>query len=300
MKDVSMIGLGPMGIALVRALLRGGSPDPAGREGGSRITVWNRTATKANALVHEGAILAPSLVAAVSASPLVIVCVADYAATHALLETPEVARALAGKVLVQLSTGTPEDARRGEAWAQKRGADYLDGAILAVPSQVGRPESTLFVSGSATALETSEPLLKRMAGTVAYHGDRVGTASALDLAFLSYLFGGLLGFYHGARICEAEGLRVDAFGEMIGASAHAAGEIINNDGALIQAGRFENPQSSLKTCWTGMELIARHAREAKINGEFPRFAAALFEKGMKRGLGEQSSAALVQVLREGL
>ncbi|MDF2694730.1 MAG: hypothetical protein K0S65_3113 [Labilithrix sp.] len=297
MSDVSIIGLGPMGIALARALLRAGPSEPAARDR-SRVTVWNRTAAKASALVHEGAVLAPSAAAAVSASPLVIVCVADYAATHALLETPEVTRALAGKVLVQLSTGTPQDARHGEAWAQQRGADYLDGAILAVPSQVGRPESTIFVSGSATAFAKSKPLLERMAGTVAYHGDKVGSASALDLAFISSLFGGLLGFYHGARICETEGLRVDALGAMLAAIAPAIGEMIKNDGAVIQAGRYDNPESSLKTCWLGMELLARQAREAKINSELPTFGAALFEKGMKRGLGEQGAAALVKVLRE--
>jgi 3-hydroxyisobutyrate dehydrogenase-like beta-hydroxyacid dehydrogenase len=297
MSDVSIIGLGPMGIALARALLRAGSSEPAARER-SRVTVWNRTAAKASVLVHEGAVLAPSAAAAVSASPLVIVCVADYAATHALLETAEVTRALAGKVLVQLSTGTPQDARHGEAWAKKRGADYLDGAILAVPSQVGRPESTIFVSGSATAFEKSKPLLERMAGTVAYHGDKVGSASALDLAFISSLFGGLLGFYHGARICETEGLRVDALGAMLAAIAPAIGEMIKNDGAVIQAERYDNPESSLKTCWLGMELLARQAREAKINSELPTFGAALFEKGMKRGLGEQGAAALVKVLRE--
>jgi 3-hydroxyisobutyrate dehydrogenase-like beta-hydroxyacid dehydrogenase len=288
MSDVSILGLGPMGLALVRALLRDHT----------KTTIWNRTTAKASPLVHEGAQLAPSAAAAVSASPVVIVCVADYSASHTLLETPEVTRALAGKVLVQLSTGTPQDARHAETWARERGADYLDGAILAVPRQVGRPESTIFVSGSASAFEKSEPLLKRLAATVAYHGDRVGSASALDLAFIASLFGGLLGFYHGARICEMEGLRVDALGEMLAAIAPAMGEMIKNSGAVIQAGRYDNPDSSLKTCWGGMDLLARQAREAKINGEFPAFGAALFAKGMKRGLGEQAAAALIKVLRE--
>ncbi len=45
MSEVSVIGLGAMGSALVRALLRAGH----------RVTVWNRTSAKAEPLVREGA-----------------------------------------------------------------------------------------------------------------------------------------------------------------------------------------------------------------------------------------------------
>jgi hypothetical protein len=43
-------------------------------------------------------------------------------------------------------------------------------------------------------------------------GEAIGAASAWDLAVLSHFFGGLLGFYHGARIFESEGIRVDDLG----------------------------------------------------------------------------------------
>ena len=41
--------------------------------------------------------------------------------------------ALRGKVLVQLSSGTPDEAREMESWARPRGIDYLDGAIMNYP-----------------------------------------------------------------------------------------------------------------------------------------------------------------------
>ena len=148
--EASVIGLGTMGSALARALLRDGH----------RVTVWNRTSAKADPLVEDGAVLIPNVAFAVGASPIVIVCVADYTVTHGLLETKEVAPALAGRVLVQLSTGTPQEARDSEVWARERGADYLDGAIQATPSQVGRPDTTIFASGADAAFRRSEPLLK--------------------------------------------------------------------------------------------------------------------------------------------
>jgi 3-hydroxyisobutyrate dehydrogenase-like beta-hydroxyacid dehydrogenase len=153
-------------------------------------------------------------VLAVNASPIAVVCVDDYEATKKIVDTKEVTPALAGRVLVQLSTGSPQDARDSEAWARERRADYLDGAIQATPSQMGRPDTTLFVSGADAAFRKSEPLLKSLGGKVIYLGEQVGSASALDCAVLSFLFGGILGFLHGSRICE----KVDS------ACSYSAGE----------------------------------------------------------------------------
>jgi 3-hydroxyisobutyrate dehydrogenase-like beta-hydroxyacid dehydrogenase len=194
--EVSVIGLGVMGSALVRTLL----------SHGYRVTVWNRTSAKAEPLVRDGAVLARSAAATVGASPIVLVCVENYKATHNILGTEEVAPALAGRVLVELSSGTPQDARDAEAWARKRGVDYLDGAIMATPSQIGRPDTPIFVSGAETAFRRSEPVLKTLAGNLIYMGESVGSAAAWDLATLSCLFGAILGFFHGARIFESEGL----------------------------------------------------------------------------------------------
>lgn len=283
MSEVSLIGLGPMGAALARVL----------RRAGHSVTVWNRTPGKAAALVREGAALAPDVAAAVRASPVVVVCIADYEATYGLLaETP-----LAGKLLVQLSTGTPRQAREGEAWARERGAEFLGGAIVAVPSQMGRAESAILVSGSAAAFHGAEALLRRMAGAVVYLGEPVAAAAAFDLGFLSYLFGGFLGFFHGARLVEAEGLRVDRLGSMLAELAPAIGEMIKGMGEAIQARAYANPESALNASAAALDLLERQAWEAGINAEFPRFGAALFRRAVAAGHGEEEVAALFEVLR---
>jgi 3-hydroxyisobutyrate dehydrogenase-like beta-hydroxyacid dehydrogenase len=287
MSEVSVIGLGAMGSALARALLRDGH----------RVTVWNRTSAKAEPLVRDGALLAHSPAAAVSASPIVLVCVEDYKVTRSILGTEEVAPALAGRVLVELSSGTPQDARDAEAWAQQQGVDYLDGAIMATPSQIGRPDTPIFVSGAETTFRRSELVLKTLAGNLIYMGESVGSAAAWDLATLSCLFGAILGFFHGARIFESEGLRVGDFGSMIANISPVLGEMIKHAGEVIQTGMFDRPQSSVKTCTVAFELFVKHAREARINAEFPTFGLGLFKKAMAAGHGEEEVAALIKVFR---
>jgi 3-hydroxyisobutyrate dehydrogenase-like beta-hydroxyacid dehydrogenase len=207
----TVIGLGAMGIALARALLRDGH----------RVTVWNRTAAKAEPLVRDGAVLAPSSASAIAASTTVVVCVDDYEVTHKILGTKEAASALAGRVLIQLTTGTPQEARDGEAWAREQGADYLDGKIFAWPRQIGTPEAAIFVAGRESVFQKSEPILKTLAGNVTHLGEQIGLAAALHLAGTSYLVGSWLGFVHGAQLCQAEGLRADFYGSLLADSAPA-------------------------------------------------------------------------------
>src|SRR5687768_12758847 len=212
--EVSIIGLGLMGTELTRVLLRDGY----------RVTVWNRTADKARGLVNEGALLAPTAALAIGASPTVIMCVADYSVSRALLSSEEAAPFLAGKTVIELSTGTPKEAREAEAWAKERNVDYLDGAIMAQPKQMGRPETMILASGHRSVFDKNKAVLKALAGNATYLGEPVGNASAVDFAILSFWFGGNIGFLHGVRICEAEGFPVKEFAAMARAIAPYAGE----------------------------------------------------------------------------
>lgn len=283
MSHVSVLGCGVMGSALVQALL--------GR--GSSVTVWNRTAAKAEPLERRGARRATSPAEAVRASPVVIVCVTSYEHTLELLAGTE----LGGRSLVQLSTGSPRDAHRAEAWARERGADYLDGAILATPRQIGTPESAILVSGSKRAYEAARDRLEQTAASVSYLGERVSAASAFDFAFLSVLFGALAGFYHAITMVEAERLPLSELAGLVESSAPAMMQMLRHDAATVEAGRFENPEATIDICHASLVQIERSARESGLDASVPSFLVRLFAAGQDAGFGNESPAALVKLLR---
>ena len=147
-QKVTVIGAGRMGSALATALHNRGF-DP---------TVWNRTTSKTEPLSRLGFRVAPRLLEAVGHAEIVVVNVNNYQSTHQLVRQPAIESAIRGKV-VQLGSGTPDDARETESWARSHGIDYLDGAIMNYPVDIGKPQGTVLYSGPGCATER-QPLKK--------------------------------------------------------------------------------------------------------------------------------------------
>lgn len=276
-----------MGATLARLLLRAGY----------RVTVWNRTSAKADSLGREGALLAPTAAAAVQASRLLVLCVHDYAAVRDILEAPSVADALRDRTLVNLTTGSPRDARELEQWVHAHGGHYLDGAIQAAPAQMGQPDTTILLSGEQVTFAAAEPALKVFAGNLNYLGERIGAAAAMDLATLSYVYGASIGFFHGARIAEVEGFRVDDYGAIVAKIAPAFGEFLKYEGAVIQSGDFTATESPLSISVEATARLVRAAHESGIHDELPRFVASFFSRAAAAGYLNEEAAAIIKVLR---
>jgi 3-hydroxyisobutyrate dehydrogenase-like beta-hydroxyacid dehydrogenase len=153
MHAVTVIGLGAMGVTLARLF----------QNRGRQVTVRNRSAAKAAVL--EDVAIAPSAAATVAASPLVMMCVYDYAAARQILAQPGVAEALTGKTLVQLTTGSPADALDAAEWAAAHGVAYLDGAIQAAPSQMGQTDTPILISGIPRRWRNGSPCSTTYAAT---------------------------------------------------------------------------------------------------------------------------------------
>ncbi|GAA1547135.1 hypothetical protein GCM10009730_65320 [Streptomyces albidochromogenes] len=108
----------------------------------------------------RGARRADTVEEAVLASPLTLVCLLDYGASDAVLRPA--AGALRGRTLVNLTNGTPAQAREAETWAIGQGASYLDGGIMAVPSTVATSQAFVLFSGQRRHFDAHEETLKAL------------------------------------------------------------------------------------------------------------------------------------------
>jgi 3-hydroxyisobutyrate dehydrogenase-like beta-hydroxyacid dehydrogenase len=277
-----------MGSALAHALV----------SKGFEVTVWNRNQAKLQPLLAAGATTAPSLAAAITASPVILMCVSEYSASRNLLNAPGVTEALKGRTLIQLSTGTPKEARDLDQWAQQQAANVLNGDIMAWPRQIGTDEATISISGNREQIEQHTSLLKALAGQVVNLGTEPGASAAMFHAVLAYLAGSWIGFTHGALVADKEGLRPEDLGILLHQIAPMLGGELRHMGQVIQHGKFSDPESTVNTTGHDLQLLVQQAKEAGINSELPEFAAGLFKRTMDAGYGLEEHAAVIKVLRQ--
>jgi 3-hydroxyisobutyrate dehydrogenase-like beta-hydroxyacid dehydrogenase len=285
---VSLIGTGTMGSALARALLRGGS----------KVTVWNRTAARAEPLREEGAIVAGGLVDALSASDVTIMCVADQAVMRGLLAEPGALDALGGRTLVQLTTGAASDGRRNAAAAAERGIGYLDGVIMAYPRTIGTADGVILYAGASETFAACEALLGQL-GTARYVGEDAGRPAVLDAGLIALFYGTLIGLLHGAVLADAENIELDGFFEL--ASPFFAGFIadaVRETMERIVARHFDDAQSSMHMHLSGIDhLVVGASREAGIDHRVMDEIHGLFAQAVSAGRGDDDIAVLFDVAR---
>ncbi|KAF4987440.1 hypothetical protein FDECE_15430 [Fusarium decemcellulare] len=185
-QSLTFLGIGNMGGALVRGLLRS-----------NKVTIWNRTADrpKVRALVDAGAIFEPSIQNAIAKNDIIIICLLDYSNITTTLENlPE--KALEGKTLINLTNGTPKQARELADWASSHGVKhYFDGAVMVTPQMVCGPQSFFVLSGENLDLFKPVASLLMPLGRPEYLGEAVDAAARYDLAALSSMYGMFSGMF---------------------------------------------------------------------------------------------------------
>jgi 3-hydroxyisobutyrate dehydrogenase-like beta-hydroxyacid dehydrogenase len=216
MAAIAFLGAGLMGAALAEAAAKRGE----------RVSVWNRTASKAEALVPFGIRAAATVPEAVAGAERVHVMLADDDAVDSVLAAA--GDGLRTALVIDHSTtspsGTAERAKRLEA----RGIAFLHAPVFMTPKMCREAGGMMLVAGAKATFDRAEPVLRAMTGRVDYLGERRDLAAAHKLfgnAMIIALCGGLADVY-----AMAAGLGIDAV------DAHALFGKFNPTGVLTYRG----------------------------------------------------------------
>jgi 3-hydroxyisobutyrate dehydrogenase len=154
MKRVTFLGLGLMGNAMARRLL----------EHGFDLTVWNRNARRADALVQAGAKLASTPAEGARGAEMVIAMLADDEASRAvwLGESGALAAMERGAVAIDSSTLTVECMRALGVAAAARGVSFLDAPVTGSKPQAEQGALRFLIGGDAAAVKRVTPVLAAM------------------------------------------------------------------------------------------------------------------------------------------
>ncbi|GBC78585.1 2-hydroxy-3-oxopropionate reductase [bacterium HR08] len=291
---LGFIGLGTMGRPMAMNLLRAGFP----------LTVYNRTASKAQPLLEMGAAWAPSPADLAEASEVVLTMLSDTPDVEAVLFGPggvwEGIRP--GSIVIEMSTIAPEAAAAFARRLAERGCEMLDAPVSG--GERGAIEGTLaiMVGGREDTFQRCLPILRALGKTIIYTGPS-GNGQKTKLVNQLICALTIIAVIEGVHLAESLGLNLETTFRVVSGGAAAswmlstlAPKIIQND--FAPGFKIALQQKDLRLVREAIQQISGRALENEPE-LFPGAALAfrLFHEAVAEGLGEQGTQGLIALYR---
>lgn len=270
-----------MGGPMAGHLLRAGWP----------LTVWNRTAAKAEPLRAAGANVAASPAEVAEAADVVFLCVRGSEDVEEMLDAMK--DAPQGTLFVDHSTIAPPAATRLHQKVAERGHRFVDAPVTGGSTGAQNGQLTIFLGGEPADCEAAkdvmEPYTKR--------AERVGSGGAGQLAKMANQIavgGALLALCETLSFADKAGLDVAQIRELVGGGSGGSWAF-ENYGKMILAGDWR-PGFSVDNQRKDFGYCKEAAREIDAAIPGTELVDRLLAPLQAEGRGGDTTAALYEVL----
>ncbi len=283
--QIGFIGLGIMGAPMAGHLLKAGYP----------LKVYNRTRSKTQLLVDEGASLTESPADAARGSEFVITIVSD---------TPDVDEVIRGSggvlegvqegcVVVDMSTVSPALERELDSLLREKGSTLVDAPVSG--GDVGARNATLSImaGGDPAAFEKVRPLFEVMGKGITYCGP-VGSGQLTKLCNQILVSINLLGVCEALNFAERNGLDANTVIEAIKGGAAGSWQLTNL-GPRMVAGDFE-PGFMIDLMLKDLRLVLEAADRSSTSVATTAVVHRLFDAAQAAGDGRAGTQALFRMV----
>jgi 3-hydroxyisobutyrate dehydrogenase-like beta-hydroxyacid dehydrogenase len=282
---IGFLGLGTMGAPIANNL----------RKAGYAVTVWNRTADKAEALVKKGAERARTPRECATGQDLVFTCLADERALEAVLEGPDgvLAAVKAGEILVDVGTSGTRETRSLEERVTARGGAFVAAPLLGSKAYAEKAQLVVVAGGPAAAREKARPALHAISARL------IELDEAVHAALMKLVVNGvggamIAGFGEALALGRSGGLDLAKVVETVQASGFHS-PLYLTKGEQIVNGDFE-PRFSVKLAEKDQRLAQEAAAEQGAKMPISEAVRRLFGDAIASGRGEKDMCAVADLL----
>ncbi len=266
---------------------------------GHALHVYNRTASRAQPLVSQGACLHATARDACAGADAVISMVADDRASQRIWMEPDgilTANLAPGAFAIECSTLSHGWVMDLAAMAGGRGLRYIDAPVTGLPDAAAGGKLTLLVGADSDDLEAVRGLLEAIAERIIHFGPAgTGTAYKLIVNLLGAVQ--IASAAEAMAIAERAGLDRALVAEAIASGQAASPQVVRNCRRMAADDHDRNivftPQLRLKDVDYGLLL----AKTLQIGSPFGSLAGAAFRQLCELGRAHVNESAILEVAR---
>ncbi len=286
---IGFIGLGIMGGGMVANLLQDGHD----------VIVTNRTPSKADPLLAQGAMFAATPAAVAAARPdLLITMLAHPEAVEATAFGPDgfLDALPAGTLWLDSTTSNPSFARRMAAEAAARDIRFLDGPVLGTKPQAAGGELLFMIGGEAADIDAARPALESMGNRIEHVGPQ-GMGISLKLVFNNFLATSFEAFAEGMVLGMGLGIPEDKLLDLLTNSPITPPAITRKRG-MMESGDYSDTQFPLALMQKDLHMVASAAYDVGAAMPVSNAAKEVFQLAKRAGWGDADFSAVYQFLKD--
>ncbi len=283
--EVGFIGTGTMGAGMAQSLLGAGHD----------VTVYNRTAKKAQALVKDGARHAKSPADACRGE-VVITMLADDAALEAvILEGSEISAALPKNIIhIAMGTISTELSRRLTAAHAKAGQGFLAAPVLGRADMAAQGTLFIVAAGPKETADACRPLLDAMGQKTHYLGKDPCVANTAKLCMNFMLAAAIETMGETFAVVQKAGIEKSQFLELLTTTVFTA-PVYKIYGALMVADTYTPPYFKLPLGLKDVSLAAAAAQELDVPLPLAGLIRDQMIRALAHGEGDQDWSVIGRV-----
>jgi 3-hydroxyisobutyrate dehydrogenase-like beta-hydroxyacid dehydrogenase len=287
MKRIGFIGLGTMGRPMAANLI----------QKGFMVTVYNRTAGKADELGQMGAEVGLTPAEVARSSDVLFTMLSNDAA---LLETFYSEQGILSGIhpaltIIDTSTVSPQTSQKLAEELAAHFVDFLDAPVTGTKPAAEAGTLTFMVGGSREVFEEQQELFHVLGSKALYLGPS-GSGSYAKLAHNTMVGINLAGLAEGLSIATKAGIHPSQFLEIV-RSGGANSKQVELKGDKILDRDFSN-QFSLKLMLKDLLLAQEITGKFQLPTPMLQSATNLFQIGLSKGLGEEDLSAVIKCYEE--
>jgi len=286
-ETVGFIGLGIMGRGMAHNLLK------AGRD----LRVWNRTASRMDALVAAGARPARDPADLAAQCDIILICVSDTPDVEAVIagdDPPGVLKGVrAGALVIDMSTISPHATRALADRLAERGAHMLDAPVSGGSEGAARGTLSIMVGGEAAQVERARPVLQAMGKTITHVGGH-GDGQLVKLVNQILVVGNALAMSEALLFAQAGGLDLRKTLEAVVPGAAGSWMLANRGPQIIE--RDWRPGFTIDLQQKDVRLVLHAADQLGVPVLVSSLVFNLYRTLQTGGLGAEGNHALVKAL----
>lgn len=287
--QIGFIGLGHLGTAIAENIL--------GKR--QQLYVYNRTASKAQALIEKGAVFCESVKELASACDVIFSIVSDDAAlNHITKGNDGVARNLkAGGIHICMSTILPATTSQLAEVHKQHNNHYIAAPVMGRPEAARAGKLNFLISGEKEIIDKIKPLLQDAgAAGIWEFGIDPAAANVAKLCNNFLIVSAIESMAEAINLAKKSGIDASMWMNMITQSIFASPIYVNYGNILIEE-VFKPAGFTLNLGLKDVNLVVEQSRE--VNAEMPigQLMQQRYNEAIAEGLGDHDWTAVALMLK---